>query len=78
MSEDQSRKVKMKLSDLQLETVKNLFGHNNWEMIILDESDTIREKVGIHKPCSNGERWTGLQSSVPQRRKGPDLKTANY
>ena len=73
MSEDQSRKVTMKLSHLQIETVKNLFGHNNWEMIILDESDTIQEKA-----CSNGERWTGLQRSVPQRRKGPDLKTANY
>jgi hypothetical protein len=46
-------------------------------MIILDESDTIQEKAGIHNPCSNGERWTGLQRSVPQRRKGPDLKTAN-
>ncbi|CAC5385921.1 unnamed protein product [Mytilus coruscus] len=29
------KKVTMELSDLQLETIKNLFGHNDWEIKIL-------------------------------------------
>ena len=33
-------------------------------------------KFKLQRTCSRSERWTGLQRSVPQRRKGPDLKTS--
>ncbi|CAC5410207.1 unnamed protein product [Mytilus coruscus] len=38
------KKVTMELSDLQLETIKNLFGHNDWEIKILDDSAVTNEK----------------------------------
>ena len=49
----------------------------------IPDFEVIRSQLGIdtfklQRPCSNGERCTGLQRSVPQRRKGPDLKIANY
>ncbi|CAC5402536.1 unnamed protein product [Mytilus coruscus] len=40
------KKVTMELSDLQLETIKNLFGHNDWEIKILDDSAVTNEKGG--------------------------------
>ncbi|CAC5369576.1 unnamed protein product [Mytilus coruscus] len=40
------KKVTMELSDLQLETIKNLFRHNDWEIKILDDSAVTNEKGG--------------------------------
>ncbi|CAG2188780.1 unnamed protein product [Mytilus edulis] len=40
------KKVTMELSDLQLETIKHLFGHNDWEIKILDDSAVAIENGG--------------------------------
>ncbi|CAG2217142.1 unnamed protein product [Mytilus edulis] len=40
------KKVALELSDLQLETIKHLFGHNDWEIKILDDSAVAIENGG--------------------------------
>jgi hypothetical protein len=37
MSELQNKTVAMELNNLQLETIKCLFGHNDWEMKIIEQ-----------------------------------------
>ena len=45
MSELQNKTVTMELNNLQLETIKCLFGHNDWEMNIIEQLQ--RKMAGI-------------------------------
>ena len=39
MSDEQSKKVTLELNNFQFETIRNLFGHYDWDMKIVDEAE---------------------------------------
>jgi hypothetical protein len=47
MSELQNKTVAMELNNLQLETIKCLFGDNDWEMKIIEQSAVVEENGGV-------------------------------
>ena len=59
MSELQNKTVTMELNNLQLETIKYLFGHNDWEMKIIEQSavdNYFTYFVPVFKYCYSDSR----------------------
>jgi hypothetical protein len=56
MRELQNKTVTMELNNLQLETIKCLFGDNDWEMKIIEQSAVVEENGGnSHVPNNNDQ-----------------------
>jgi hypothetical protein len=58
MSELQNKTVTMELNNLQLETIKYLFGHNDWEMKIIEQSAVVEENGGNSHVQNNTDQST--------------------
>jgi len=58
MSELQNKTVTMELNNLQLETIKCLFGHNDWEMKIIEQSAVVEENGGNSHVQNNNDQST--------------------
>ena len=58
MRELQNKTVTMELNNLQLETIKCLFGHNDWEMKIIEQAAVVEENGGNSHVQNNNDQST--------------------
>jgi hypothetical protein len=58
MNELQNKTVTMELNNLQLETIKCLFGHSDWEMNIIEQSAVVEENGGNSHVQINNDQST--------------------
>ena len=58
MNELQNKTVTMELNNLQLETIKCLFGHSDWEMNIIEQSAVVVENGGNSHVQNNNDQST--------------------
>jgi hypothetical protein len=65
MSELQNKTVTMELNNLQLETIKCLFGHNDWEMKIIEQPAVVEGNGATTFVCFVISLVRGLCTIMP-------------
>ena len=64
MSELQNKTVTMELNNHQLETIKCLFGHSDWEMKIIEQSAVVEGNGGNSHVQNNTDQSTQTNMTI--------------